>query len=113
VDQQTPPAFLAHETADDAVKPENSKRYHEACKKNGVPTRLVIVEGGMHGPAILNGFLRGTRDKRDKGQEGQGTRGTRDKRDKGQAKNSCAVGLFIEVDFVVFYENATDEGEWS
>ena len=64
VDQQTPPAFLAHGTADNAVKPENSKRYHEACIKNGVPTKLVLVEGGMHGPAILNGkpAIRKTKD---------------------------------------------------
>lgn len=64
VDQQTPPAFLVHGTADNAVKPENSKRYHEACIKNGVPTKLVLVEGGMHGPAILNGqpAIRKTKD---------------------------------------------------
>ena len=64
MDQQTPPAFLVHGTADNAVKPENSKRYHEACKKNGVPTKLVLVEGGMHGPAILNGkpAIRKTKD---------------------------------------------------
>jgi acetyl esterase/lipase len=64
VDQLTPPAFLAHGTADNAVKPENSKRYHEACIKNGVPTKLVLVEGGMHGPAILNGqpAIRKTKD---------------------------------------------------
>ena len=55
VDQKTPPAFLAHGTADKSVKPENSKRYHEACKKHGVPTKLVLVEGGIHGPAMLSG----------------------------------------------------------
>jgi acetyl esterase/lipase len=55
VNRQTPPAFLAHGTADKAVKPVNSKRYHDACKQNGVPTKLVLVEGGMHGPAMLHG----------------------------------------------------------
>ncbi|MFK7911343.1 MAG: alpha/beta hydrolase, partial [Akkermansiaceae bacterium] len=55
VNKNTPPAFLAHGTADNAVKPENSKRYHEACKKHGVATKLVLVEGGKHGPAMLNG----------------------------------------------------------
>jgi acetyl esterase/lipase len=55
VDQKTPPAFLAHGTADKSVKPENSKRYHEACKKHGVPTKLVLVEGGIHGPTMLSG----------------------------------------------------------
>jgi len=55
VDQQTPPAFLVQGTNDRVVKPENSKRYHEACKQNGVPTKLVLLEGGMHGPALLDG----------------------------------------------------------
>jgi acetyl esterase/lipase len=55
IDKETPPAFLAHGTADKSVKPTNSIRYHEACKKNGVPTKLVLVEGGIHGPAMLNG----------------------------------------------------------
>ena len=64
VNPQTPPAFLAHGTADNAVKPANSKRYHDACKKSGVPTKLVLVEGGIHGPAILNGkpSIRKTKD---------------------------------------------------
>ncbi len=55
VNRQTPPAFLAHGTADNAVNPANSKRYHDACKKNGVSTKLVLVEGGKHGPAMLHG----------------------------------------------------------
>ena len=55
VNQQTPPAFLVQGTNDRVVKPENSKRYHEACKQNGVPTKLVLLEGGMHGPALLDG----------------------------------------------------------
>ena len=64
VNPQTPPAFLVHGTADNAVKPANSKRYHDACNKNGVPTKLVLVEGGIHGPAILNGkpAIRMTKD---------------------------------------------------
>lgn len=65
VDQKTPPAFLAHGTADDSVIPENSKRYHEACKKHGVPAKLVLVEGGGHGPAMLNGKPAITRTKED------------------------------------------------
>jgi len=46
------------------VKPENSKRYHETCKKKRELTKLVLVEGGMHGPAILNGkpAIRKTKD---------------------------------------------------
>lgn len=64
INKNTPPAFLAHGTADNAVKPENSKRYHEACKKHGVATKLVLVEGGKHGPAMLNGkpSIRNTKD---------------------------------------------------
>ena len=45
----------AHGTADKTVNSENSKRYHEACKKHGVPTKLVLVEGGIHGPTMLGG----------------------------------------------------------
>ena len=55
INKKTPPAFLAHGTADKAVQPENSKRYHQACKKHGVATKLVLVKGGVHGPAMLNG----------------------------------------------------------
>jgi acetyl esterase/lipase len=55
IDKETPAAFLAHGTADKTVKLANSVHYHEACKKNGVPTKLVLVAAGVHGPTMLNG----------------------------------------------------------
>ena len=53
VDQQTPPAFLVQGTNDRVVKPENSKRYHEACKQNGVPTKLVLSKVVCMAPHYL------------------------------------------------------------
>jgi len=55
VDRNTPPAFLVHGKTDSAVKYINSHRYHEACRKHGVPTRLILMEKGDHGPAMRNG----------------------------------------------------------
>jgi len=55
VDENTPPAFLVHGRPDRVVKYINSQRYHEACRKHGVPTRIVLMEKGGHGPALRNG----------------------------------------------------------
>jgi len=55
VDKNTPPAFLVHGKPDRVVKYINSQRYHEACKKHGVPTKLILMEKGGHGPAMRNG----------------------------------------------------------
>ena len=55
VDKDTPPAFLAHSKVDTTVKFINSKRYHEACKANGVPTEYVLMETGQHGPGVRDG----------------------------------------------------------
>ena len=55
VDKNTPPAFLAHGTADDVVHHENCLRYHEACRKKGVETQLLLVKNGKHGPGKLDG----------------------------------------------------------
>ncbi|MCP4378832.1 MAG: alpha/beta hydrolase fold domain-containing protein, partial [bacterium] len=55
VDKDTPPAFLAHAKTDRAVKFINSKRYHEACKKNGVPSEYILMAVGNHGPGVRDG----------------------------------------------------------
>jgi acetyl esterase/lipase len=55
VDKDTPPAFLAHAKTDTTVKFINSQRYHEACKKNGVPSKFILMETGRHGPGVRDG----------------------------------------------------------
>ena len=55
VDKNTPPAFLVHGEPDRVVKYINSQRYHEACRKHGVPTKFILMEKGGHGPAMRNG----------------------------------------------------------
>jgi acetyl esterase/lipase len=49
VTKETPPAMLGHAKDDKLVPPENSKLYHEALKKAGVPTELHLYETGGHG----------------------------------------------------------------
>ena len=48
VTPRTPPTFGVH-TKDDGVKIANSILFHEALKKEGVPSRLEIYEKGGHG----------------------------------------------------------------
>ena len=55
IDKNTPPAFLAHAKTDRVVKVINSQRYHDACKKNGVPTKLILMAAGRHGPGLKDG----------------------------------------------------------
>ena len=55
VDKDTPPAFLAHAKTDRVVKFINSQRYHEACRKNGVPSKFILMSAGRHGPGVRNG----------------------------------------------------------
>jgi acetyl esterase/lipase/predicted secreted protein len=55
IDKNTPPAFLAHAKTDRVVKFINSQRYHEACKKNGVPTKYILMSAGRHGPGLKDG----------------------------------------------------------
>lgn len=49
----TPPAFLAHAVDDKTVPIENSRMFHEAQKKAGLPTRLLELPNGGHG---LSGY---------------------------------------------------------
>jgi len=55
IDKDTPPAFLAHARTDRVVKVINSQRYHDACKKHGVPTKLILMSQGGHGPGLKDG----------------------------------------------------------
>ena len=55
IDKDTPPAFLAHAKTDRVVKFINSQRYHEACKKNGVPSKYILMSAGRHGPGLKDG----------------------------------------------------------
>ena len=49
VTAKTPPTFLVHATSDGAVPLANSKLFHEACKKAGVPSELRVYKQGGHG----------------------------------------------------------------
>jgi len=49
VTAETPPAFLVHATDDRAVPLANSRLFHEACRKAGVPSELRIYKQGGHG----------------------------------------------------------------
>jgi len=49
VTAETPPAFLVHATSDRGVPIANSKLFHEACRKAGVPSELRIYKQGGHG----------------------------------------------------------------
>jgi len=53
VTRDTPPAFLAHAVDDKPVPPENSRRFFEALRAKGVPTRYLELPEGGHG---LNGY---------------------------------------------------------
>ena len=71
VTKQTPPTFLLHATDDGAVPVENSLRFYEALKNNGIPVEMHIFPTGGHGfglglgkgeletwPDLLAGWLR-------------------------------------------------------
>src|SRR5262245_12478498 len=72
VTPETPPTFLFHTTADNAVPAENSIRFYLALKAANVPAELHVFENGPHGvglalgdpalgtwPALLTNWLRG------------------------------------------------------
>jgi acetyl esterase/lipase len=52
VDQNTPPAFLAHASDDPKVPVTQSVDYYLALHKNGVPAELHVYENGGHGFAL-------------------------------------------------------------
>lgn len=55
VTKQTPPTFLLHATDDKAVPVENSLRFYEALKTNGVPVEMHIFPTGGHGFGLALG----------------------------------------------------------
>lgn len=54
VTKQTPPTFIVHAGDDASVKVENSLRFYEALKKNGVSAELFIYPKGGHGFGLVN-----------------------------------------------------------
>ncbi|HEY3321633.1 MAG TPA: alpha/beta hydrolase [Planctomycetota bacterium] len=57
VTAQTPPAFLVHSKKDTVVPIENSAMFHEALKKNNVPSEFLELETGAHGLGCGKGEL--------------------------------------------------------
>jgi len=55
VTKQTPPTFLLHATDDRAVLVENSLRFYQALKDNGVPVEMHIFPTGGHGFGLALG----------------------------------------------------------
>jgi acetyl esterase/lipase len=55
VTKQTPPTFLVHATDDKTVPVENSLRFYEAVKNNGVPVEMHIFPHGGHGFGLALG----------------------------------------------------------
>jgi acetyl esterase/lipase len=55
VTKQTPPTFLIHATDDKAVPVENSLRFYEALKTNGVSVEMHIFPTGGHGFGLALG----------------------------------------------------------
>jgi acetyl esterase/lipase len=49
VTKRTPPAFIILAGDDTVVKPENSLRFYDALKMNGVPSEMHIYSSGEHG----------------------------------------------------------------
>jgi acetyl esterase/lipase len=49
VTPQTPPAFLFHTDADEAVPTENSVMFYQALRKAKVPAEMHIFKDGWHG----------------------------------------------------------------
>ena len=55
VNSQTPPCFVWHTCADDAVPVENTMRFTQALRKAGVPFECHIYQDGGHGLGMLDG----------------------------------------------------------
>ena len=53
VTKETPPTYLAHAVDDSPVPIANSRLFHEACKREGVKSRLLELPSGGHG---LDGY---------------------------------------------------------
>jgi len=49
VDKNSPPTFIVHGNADPTVPYQQSIELHKKFEQAGVKTKLIIVEGGLHG----------------------------------------------------------------
>lgn len=54
VDENTPPTFLWHTTADGLVPVENSVMFYSALHAKGIPAELHIYQDGGHGLSLAN-----------------------------------------------------------
>jgi dipeptidyl aminopeptidase/acylaminoacyl peptidase len=52
VSPSAPPFLLLHGDADEVVPVRNSELLNEALQRVGVPSRLIKIEGGGHGPGF-------------------------------------------------------------
>ena len=52
VTKDTPPIFLFHTKEDTVVPIQNSELFEKACKKAGVPVKLVVFDKGPHGVGL-------------------------------------------------------------
>jgi dipeptidyl aminopeptidase/acylaminoacyl peptidase len=52
VSDATPPTFLFHSAADDAVSVRNSILFHQACLEAKIPAELHVYEHGAHGVGL-------------------------------------------------------------
>ena len=55
VSAETPPTLLIHAIDDRSVPVENSQRFYEACRKQGVPVEMHLYERGGHGFGMWGG----------------------------------------------------------
>lgn len=56
VTPETPPTFIMHAADDEVVTVENAYLFHEALKRNDVPSEILIYPKGGHGFGIKNPF---------------------------------------------------------
>ncbi|MDP6117432.1 MAG: prolyl oligopeptidase family serine peptidase, partial [Planctomycetota bacterium] len=55
VNEKTPPAFFFHSKDDRGVRCKNSEMYHEALKRHGIATELILFKSGGHGYGLGRG----------------------------------------------------------
>jgi dipeptidyl aminopeptidase/acylaminoacyl peptidase len=60
VNEETPPAFLAHSWDDQAVPVENTIRYSSALARLGIKTEMHLFEKGGHGYGMGDPVRHGT-----------------------------------------------------
>jgi dipeptidyl aminopeptidase/acylaminoacyl peptidase len=53
VDKDDPPFLIFHANKDPLVPHCQSEKLHDALRENDVPSELVIIDGGGHGPGVF------------------------------------------------------------